>query len=98
MVVRPSDVFSALARLSGNRDETHYSDPEHFQPGRRHIPHLSFGAGAHFCLGATLARLDLRIALEQLIVHCPKLRLPRDVADVEPVFPFRTRKNLPVFT
>jgi cytochrome P450 len=87
-----------LLYLSGNRDETYFSDPEHFQPGRSRVPHLSFGAGPHFCLGATLARLDLRIALEQLIVHCPRLRLSRGVADVEPVFPFRTRKNLQVFT
>jgi cytochrome P450 len=53
--------------MSANRDERVFADPFDFDVGRTPNPHLGFGFGAHFCLGASLARLEIRVALELLI-------------------------------
>lgn len=60
---------------SANHDETHYKAPERFELHRENAQHLTFGRGIHYCLGAPLARLELRVALEQLIERIPELRL-----------------------
>ena len=51
---------------SANRDEDVFEDPFAFRIDREHNPHLAFGVGEHFCLGASLARMELRIFLEEL--------------------------------
>jgi cytochrome P450 len=52
---------------SANRDERHFIGADEFRLGRDPNPHLSFGHGAHFCLGAHLARLEIRVALEEVL-------------------------------
>ncbi len=52
---------------SANRDAAQFDQPGHFVLSRRPNPHLAFGHGAHFCLGAHLARLEIRIALEEVL-------------------------------
>jgi cytochrome P450 len=52
---------------SANRDEGHFAEPDAFRLGRDPNPHLTFGRGVHFCLGAHLARLELRVALEEVL-------------------------------
>jgi cytochrome P450 len=52
---------------SANRDEAHFAQPDDFRLGRDPNPHLSFGHGVHFCLGAHLARLEIRVALEEVL-------------------------------
>ncbi|MBM3684826.1 MAG: cytochrome P450 [Actinobacteria bacterium] len=52
--------------LSANRDESVFADPFRFDVGRDPNPHLGFGVGVHFCLGASLARLEIRLMLEEL--------------------------------
>jgi cytochrome P450 len=52
---------------SANRDERYFAAPDEFRLGRDPNPHLTFGHGVHFCLGAHLARLEIRVALEEVL-------------------------------
>ncbi|QJW83777.1 cytochrome P450 [Ramlibacter terrae] len=61
---------------SGNHDPEQFEDPEAFCPGRRNVmQHVTFGAGAHFCLGASLARMELEIMLEHVAARFPEMAL-----------------------
>ncbi|MDH6134254.1 cytochrome P450 [Kitasatospora sp. MAA4] len=59
---------------SANRDETVFADPEHFDIRRDPNPHLSFGAGTHYCLGDAFGRLEIRLALEALLDRVEEIR------------------------
>ena len=65
----------ALLLAAANRDPGIWENPGEFQPNRPVKPHVSFGAGLHFCVGAPLARLELQAALPILFQRLPKLRL-----------------------
>jgi cytochrome P450 len=54
---------------SAGRDERKYPDADHFDVTRSFDHHVSFGFGIHFCLGAALARLEGRVALEETLRH-----------------------------
>jgi len=56
---------------SANRDERHFHDPNRFNIHRKPGGHLTFGRGAHFCIGAPLARLEGRLALEEVLKRFP---------------------------
>ncbi|GAB3740522.1 cytochrome P450 [Amycolatopsis oliviviridis] len=60
---------------SANRDEAVYSDTDELRLDREGQPHLAFGHGPHFCLGAQLARMELTVALSALLERAPGLRL-----------------------
>jgi cytochrome P450 family 142 subfamily A polypeptide 1 len=66
---------------SANRDESHFDDPMAFDITRTPNDHVAFGFGTHFCLGASLARLELKVAFEQVLERLPDLHL---VDDTEP--------------
>ena len=66
---------------AANRDPAAYPDPDLFDPTRPIKQNTSFGGGIHFCVGAPLARLELKIALETLFARCPNLRIA-----AEPVY------------
>ncbi|HKP58692.1 MAG TPA: cytochrome P450 [Polyangiales bacterium] len=65
----------AIFYPSANHDEEVFTDPHEFDVGRTPNEHLSFGVGQHFCLGASLARLELRIIFEELLKRLPDLEL-----------------------
>ncbi len=80
---------------SSNRDETRYEDPDRFDI-HRNPEHQAFGAGGrHFCLGTALARLELRILLEETLARYPNMELAGEPAFVESAF-LNQLKALPV--
>lgn len=60
---------------SANRDEDVFEDAHKFDIAREHNPHLTFGVGQHFCLGASLARLEIRIIFRELLSRITNIRL-----------------------
>ncbi len=74
-----------LAHLgSANRDEARFERPEEFRIDRKPNRHIAFGQGIHFCLGAPLAHLEAKVALEALLERLPNLRVDPDVR-LEPI-------------
>jgi hypothetical protein len=63
---------------AANRDPAEFMEPDSFDIRRDPNPHLTFSAGAHFCLGAPLARREMQIALPLLFTRFPELRLSSD--------------------
>jgi cholest-4-en-3-one 26-monooxygenase len=81
--------------VSSNRDETRYEDPDRFDL-RRKAEHQAFGAGGrHFCLGTALARLELRILIEETLKRYPEIEMAGAPAYVESPF-INQLKTLPV--
>jgi cytochrome P450 family 142 subfamily A polypeptide 1 len=64
-----------LMYSSANRDERVFADPQRFDVRREPNPHLGFGFGTHFCMGASLARMELRVVFEELLRRLPTWRL-----------------------
>jgi cytochrome P450 len=80
---------------SSNRDESRYEDPDTFDL-RRRAEHQAFGAGGrHFCLGAALARLELRILIEETLARYPRIEISGEPRFVESPFANQL-KTLPV--
>ncbi len=68
---------------SANRDPGHFADPERFDVTRQPNDHLAFGFGTHFCLGAALARMEIRLFFEELVGRVRSLRLVPGTNPVE---------------
>jgi pimeloyl-[acyl-carrier protein] synthase len=81
---------------AANRDPSIFSDPDRFDITRPDIKHLAFGAGIHFCLGASLARLEGQIALGSLIRRFPRLQLASKELHYRDNFTLHGVKALPV--
>ena len=74
-VIRENDKV-VIWFISANRDENQFPEPLSFDVGRTPNRHVAFGLGGpHFCLGAHLARLELRIFLEEMLRYLPHLEL-----------------------
>lgn len=76
----PAGSALLLMLASANRDERHFDEPDRFNIHRRPGSHLTFGRGAHFCLGAPLARLEGRVALEEVLKRFPTWEIDTDNA------------------
>jgi cytochrome P450 len=74
-VTIPAAAQVIVSLASANRDARRYADAEVPDIGRPDVRHLAFGHGIHFCLGAALARMEGRLALDSLFGRFPRLRL-----------------------
>jgi cytochrome P450 len=74
----PAGSALLLMLASANRDERHFDEPGRFNIRRKPGGHLTFGRGAHFCVGAPLARLEGRIALDEVLNRFPKWDIDTD--------------------
>jgi cytochrome P450 len=92
----PAD--SAMLFLIGaaNRDERRFEDPDSFDIRRKIGRHLTFGYGIHSCLGAALARLEGRIALDEVLNRFPEWEVDMDRAALAPTSTVRGWETLPV--
>jgi cytochrome P450 len=84
-VAIPEGAEVQLVWGAANRDEREFDDPDRFDVHRRIRRHLAFGQGLHFCLGANLARLEARVAFEELLARMPDYELeeaPRWVTSI----------------
>jgi len=81
---------------AANRDHEAFDDPERFDIGRVQNPHLTFGHGIHFCLGAPLARLEAQIAAIRLTERLPHIRLSGGEPEWHDSLILRGVKRLPV--
>jgi cytochrome P450 len=91
---------SAMICLSGsaNRDDRRYPDPDRFDIHRQIGQHLTFGYGIHHCLGAALARLEGRVALDEVLTRFPEWDVDWENARRAPTSTVRGWESLPVFT
>jgi len=75
--IPPNSVVFVLIG-SANRDERKFAEPDRFDPSRDASEHLAFGFGTHFCLGAQLARLEAKVALEEFFESSPPYAVKLD--------------------
>lgn len=87
---------SAMLLLFGaaNRDPRRYRLPDDFDIRRDNISHLTFGKGLHYCLGANLARLEGRVALDELLNRFPDWEIDYDTAQLAPTSTVRGWEKL----
>src|SRR5688572_15563842 len=81
-VVIPAGSVVVAMLAAANRDPRRFPQPDRFDPAREENPHVAFGHGVHFCLGAPLARMELEISLGTLLRRFPDVALACDRADI----------------
>ena len=88
------------AFTSANRDEFRFDGADRFDIGRDPNKHLTFGQGGHYCVGAPLARLEGKIALNALLAHFADIRLATPTTNLpwRPGMVLRGLEHLPVRT
>ena len=96
--VVPQGSVMLLLNGSANRDERRYPDADRFDIHRRIDHHLTFGYGIHFCLGAALARMEGRVALDEVLKRFPSWEVDWDNAVQGRTATVRGWERLPVVT
>ena len=81
---------------AANRDPRAFAEPDRFDVGRKPNPHVSFGAGIHYCLGASLARIEGQEVFRALAERFGTLRLETEELEYAPSIQFRSLTSLPV--
>ena len=94
--VVPAGSAILLLNGSGNRDERKFPDGDRFDVTRKIDHHLAFGYGLHFCLGAALARLEGRVALDEVLQRFPTWEVDWDRAKQARTSTVRGWESLPV--
>jgi cytochrome P450 len=92
----PAGTPILLLLASANRDPRRYADPDVFDIRREDIQHLTFGFGLHYCLGANLARLEGRVALDELLKRFPEWEVDYDGMALAPTSTVRGWERLPI--
>ncbi len=95
-VTVPAGSAMMLLVASANRDEERWSDPDRFDIHRKMSNLRTFGFGTHYCLGAALARLEAKIALEELLRHFPTWDVDWDSLALSPTSTVRGWETLPI--
>jgi cytochrome P450 len=95
-IVIPSGhaIYSVLG--AANRDPEMFADPDRFDITRTPNPHLSFGGGAHYCLGAPLARLQAQVAFPKLLQRWGGIELATDQVRWRRAVNIRGLESLPI--
>ena len=83
---------------SANRDDRQFRDGDRFDIHRTANQHLTFGHGAHFCMGSALARLEARVTLEELLARFPSWEVDTEGCRLSPTSTVRGWETLPVLT
>ncbi len=92
----PADSVMMFVVTAANRDERRWENAEQFDIHRKVGQHLAFGYGIHYCLGAALARIEGRIALDEMLNRFPEWDVDLDRARIAPTSTVRGFETLPV--
>ena len=82
---QPGDAV-LLSYPSANRDEEAFADPFRFDVGRTPNKHLAFGFGVHYCLGALLARMEIKAVLSEIVPRLTSIELAGEPAEMQTLF------------
>ena len=86
----------SLVWISANRDDRVFDDPDAFRLDRDPAANLLYGAGIHVCPGAPLARMEMRVSLEQLLASCTRIQTVPNKSPTRAVYPASGFANLPL--
>lgn len=92
----PAGSAALLLVGAANRDERRYPNAESFDIHREDTSHLTFGFGPHFCLGASLARMEARVALDEILDRFPEWELDEAGMEFSPTSTVRGYEKLPI--
>ena len=92
----PAGQVCVIINGAANRDPAVYADPDRLDIARRAKSHFAFGLGRHFCLGSSLARLEIQTAIASLVQRFPKLELDAAEPEFRPSLFLRGLARLPL--
>ena len=94
----PAGARVHLLFASANRDERQFPDPDRFDVTRTPNQHLAFGFGNHYCLGASLAKMEIKVGMEELLRRAPDYAISADGIERMPSETNRSFSALPFVT